>query len=209
MTTRTENPMAALSVVGGRLALDFTNTTSRIDEERVSEWLHAYPDLVWWGLHVGLLDESRAGAMLSLADREPEEAARVFSRALALRGAMYRLFSAASDGGTPAPDDVETVNAELGRAMAHLRVVPEGEGYGWGWEEGTALDRVLWPVARDAAELLVGPDLARVGGCCGDDCTWLYLDTSRNRSRRWCDMKDCGNRAKARRHYHRARKAGG
>ncbi|HYR09186.1 MAG TPA: CGNR zinc finger domain-containing protein, partial [Longimicrobium sp.] len=93
--------------------------------------------------------------------------------------------------------------------LGWLRVRAEGGEFAWGWEEGAELDRVLWPVVRDAAELLVSGDLRRVGKCCGDNCDWLYLDTSRNRSRRWCDMQSCGNRAKARRHYHRAKGGAG
>jgi predicted RNA-binding Zn ribbon-like protein len=100
-----------------------------------------------------------------------------------------------------------TINAELATAGTHLRVVESDGGFGWGWEDGDALDRVLWPVARAAAELLVAGDLSRIGQCAGEECQWLYVDTSRNHSRRWCDMNDCGNRAKARRHYHRVRSA--
>jgi len=64
---------------------------------------------------------------------------------------------------------------------------------------------VLWPVAHDAAELLASDQLPRLRECAADDCCWLFLDESKNRSRVWCDMRVCGNRAKARRHYARTR----
>lgn len=66
---------------------------------------------------------------------------------------------------------------------------------------------MLWPVARSAAELLTSPDAQRVRECALRSCSWLFVDRSRNRRRRWCDMKTCGNRAKARRHYRRKQKS--
>jgi predicted RNA-binding Zn ribbon-like protein len=87
-----------------------------------------------------------------------------------------------------------------------------GERWRWRWagdaESEPALDRVLWPVARSAAELLTSDDLAAVRECAAPDCRWLFLDRSRNRSRRWCAMATCGNRSKARRHYRRGRAGG-
>ena len=90
--------------------------------------------------------------------------------------------------------------------MSKMRLVPRGGGYGFVFG-GTAavLDAVLWHVARSAAELLTSGDLGRVRGCASEECGWVFLDTTRNRSRRWCDMKECGNREKARRFYQRSR----
>jgi predicted RNA-binding Zn ribbon-like protein len=79
-------------------------------------------------------------------------------------------------------------------------------GFRWGWdEESDSLTKVLWPVAKAAADLLTseGHALKRLHQCAASDCGWLFIDMSRNHSRRWCDMSNCGNVAKARRHYHR------
>jgi predicted RNA-binding Zn ribbon-like protein len=87
--------------------------------------------------------------------------------------------------------------------MAQLRVDP---ALAWTWaDEAERLDSPLWPIARQAAELLVTEQRRRVHECAADDCRWLFLDTSKNRSRRWCDMKSCGNRAKVRSFYERQR----
>ena len=198
-----ENAIAELKVLGGRLCLDFTNTLDQHDPP-LGEYLRGYDDLAWWGLRVGLLDETEAAALRERARGEPEEAARVFSRALALRGAVFRVFSAAVAGRAPEAGDLEVLNGEWKSAAPHLRVAHGAEGFEWGWDDDRALDHVLRAVARDAVELLTSDLLERVGECPGHNCDWLYLDTSRNRSRRWCDMAGCGNRAKARRHYHRA-----
>ncbi len=201
------NPFADRELAGGHLALDFANTAGVHGEQPESEWLSGYGDLVWWGLRAGAVDEAEARALLGRSAGEAEEAAAVFARAVALREAVYRVFSPICHGACAAEADLAVVNAELARALPQLRVVRRGEAYAWAWEGG-GLDRVLWPVVRAAAELLTSGDLVRIGECEGDRCEWLYLDTSRNRSRRWCVMSDCGNRAKARRHYHRTRTAG-
>lgn len=203
-----ENPLATLNLIGGRLSLEFVNTVDTHDT-RIDEKLNTCADLVWWALRVGMLDEAAAAPLFARADAEPAAAADVLARALALREAVYRVFVSARSGAAVDDADLAVLNGELSRALGRLRVRAEDGGFAWGWEEGAELDRVLWPVARDAAELLVSGDLRRVGKCCGDNCDWLYLDTSRNRSRRWCDMQSCGNRAKARRHYHRAKGGAG
>jgi predicted RNA-binding Zn ribbon-like protein len=105
---------------------------------------------------------------------------------------------------TPAAADLARLNAALAAALPHLRLAPRAGGYDWVWDgRGDDLASPLWPILRSAADLLASPDLARVRECDGEDCTWLFLDYSRNRSRRWCSMASCGNRAKARRHYQR------
>lgn len=203
-----QNPLAGLNLIGGRLSLEFVNTVDTHDPV-LDDKLNRYADLVWWALRVEMLDAAAAEPLCARAEADPAAAAGVLARAVRLREAIYRLFAAATSGYAP-PDetDVAVLNGELSRALGWLRVRAEDGEFGWGWEDVAELDRVLWPVARDAAELLVSDDLRRVGKCCGDNCDWLYLDTSRNRSRRWCDMQSCGNRAKARRHYHRARGGG-
>jgi predicted RNA-binding Zn ribbon-like protein len=206
----TQNPFAEKELVGGRICLDFANTLGQHEPEPLSEWLASYDDLVWWALRADILPPSQAEALFARARAHPAEAAEVFARALALREAVFRIFSAAAARRDPDPADVALLNAELALAMPHARVAPVthgGCGCDWAWEETGALDRVLWPVARSAAEALTSDDVRRIGECAGEECQWLYVDTSRNHSRRWCVMADCGNRAKAKRHYHR-QKAG-
>jgi len=115
--------------------------------------------------------------------------------------------SSISLGKKPKADDIEIFNAELSMAMARFQITVEAEDLGWNWTgSGEETDRMLWPVVHDAVRLLTSSKRSRVRKCMDDRCGWLFLDTSRNRSRRWCSMKDCGNRAKARRHYRRIQK---
>jgi len=202
-----QNPFAEKELAGGHLALDFANTAGVHGDQPQSEWLASYQDLAWWALRSGAVDETEVRALLARAGDEADEAATVFARAITLREALYRVFSPVCHGACPAERDLALINGELARALPHLRVIADGNDFRWAWE-GDGLDRVLWPVVRAAADLLTSGELARIGECEGDNCEWLYLDTSRNRSRRWCVMSDCGNRAKARRHYHRTRAGG-
>ena len=115
---------------------------------------------------------------------------------------------ATAAGQQPGAEVLGVVNGVLADMLGRSRLAPAGGDLAWAWGgDEDALDRPLWAVARAAAALLTGPGLERVRACPGVGCGWLFLDTSRNRSRRWCDMRDCGNRAKARRHYQRSRAA--
>jgi predicted RNA-binding Zn ribbon-like protein len=168
------------------------------------------------------LADHQAQRLLKEAARRPVDATAVLERAIALREAIYRIFSAISHERPLQAADLATFNAELSRALAQSRIVSTlrqpfdgaqdkaqdtaAEGFAWDWAgAGEALDQMLWPVVHDAAGLLTSEELDRVGQCADDRCGWLFLDTSRNRSRRWCSMEDCGNRAKARRYYERKR----
>jgi predicted RNA-binding Zn ribbon-like protein len=200
--------IGTLNLLGERTSLDFANTADWHASDDPVEYLTSYAALVAWGQHVGILTDRQVQDLLDEAGRRPSEADAIHQRAVALREAIYRIFAAISAGLPAEEEDMALFNAELSRTLARSRVVPSGEGYTWGWTgEKVALDRVLWPVVRDAADLLTSEDLARVGQCADDKCGWLFLDTSRNQSRRWCSMADCGNRAKARRYYQRSRAA--
>lgn len=192
---------------GGAPCLDFPNTLENRSGERERELLSGYPELVAWARQSGLIDEQDGAALLGEARRRPRLAARVQAKAIELREALFRLFSEVAAGRPPATEDLATLNRSLGRALAHLQVGPGREGMEWSWRMDPAdLDRVLWPVARSAAEILTGRERGRVRECASESCRWLFLDRSRNRSRRWCDMQVCGNRQKARRHYARKKR---
>jgi predicted RNA-binding Zn ribbon-like protein len=191
----------------GWLCLDFTNTVrSRPVSER-ADLVNDYNSLISWARQSTILTPGEAGDLSEQARRHPRAAAEALSQALVLREALYRIFSARA-AGLPAPaGDLRTVNRAIGRAMARAGLVTSASGrFQWAWPGSPlGLDRVTWWVARSAAELLTSRALAAVRECAGYDCGWLFLDGTKNRSRRWCDMTTCGNRAKGRRHYERRR----
>jgi predicted RNA-binding Zn ribbon-like protein len=142
-----------------------------------------------------------------LAKRHPRVAQAVFERSINLREALYKIFKSVADGQKPETPDIEKLNYELIRARSNERLVFSAATFEPRWKEmGRNLDSPLWPLIRSAAELLTG-DLSRLRQCGGDECGWFFLDTSRNHSRQWCDMKDCGNLAKVRRFRERRQPA--
>jgi predicted RNA-binding Zn ribbon-like protein len=206
----TQDLASRVSFVGGRLCLDFTNTNSNRGGEVESERLASYADLVTWGRLAELLTPADARRLLAAGAERPAEAGRVFARARQLREAIYRIVGSRVEGKPPAAADLDLLNHVLMQALAHRRLTATKDGFAWEWMAAPDdLGWMLWPIASSAAELLMSEDLARVKECASQNCNWLFVDASRNRSRRWCDMKDCGNRAKARRHYQRGRRGSG
>jgi predicted RNA-binding Zn ribbon-like protein len=191
-----------------RLSLDFANTVSWRGSDHPEDSLSNFSDLVKWSREKGVISDNRVKRLFELTKEKPQESQSVFLRAIAVREAIYRIYLAASKGNPPDNDDIKTFNIEISRALSRSQIIPMSGTFTWdliGEEE--ELDSMLWPVVHDAANLLTSDLLARVGACADEDCEWLFIDTSRNRSRRWCAMGDCGNRAKARRFYERKRSA--
>ncbi len=195
---------------GARLCLDFANTLESRRGAEPRERLTVYGDLVGWAGQAGLIGKDEAEALRAVAAKRPQEAERALATARRLREATFAIFSSVADG-EPAPEAaLAALNAALPDALSALRLNPAGQAFEWSWSlEERGLERILPPVVRDAAELLTSVELTRVRECESDTCAWLFLDQSRNRTRRWCDMGVCGNRAKARRHYARRKRASG
>ncbi len=192
--------------VGGNLALDFCNTVGGKRGVINREYLNSYFDLAAWSYQAGLLESPQAQALLETAQRDPETAATVLSRAIELRESIFRIFLSIISGNSLPQLDLERLNSELARSLGRMRLRPakngKEKGFRWTWAaEERELDHPLGPIAHAAATLLTHPEhLGRVDTCHGDTCGWVFVDLSKNHSRRWCDMRDCGNRAKIRRH---------
>lgn len=205
MTLRDERFVFELT--GGALCLDFANTVDYRPSERRKDHLENYGDLIAWGRQAGALPPSQARLLLREAARDEKAAAAALHRARELREAVYRVFSAVAASRAAREADVAVLNAAVAGAFQNLRLAPAAGGYAWTWGGEPDLDRVLWPVVRSAAELLTCPELTCVRECAAEECGWLFLDRSKNRTRRWCDMKVCGNRNKVRR-FHERKRAG-
>jgi predicted RNA-binding Zn ribbon-like protein len=202
----TAKPEGNLKLESGWLCLDFANTADWHLSDHPTERLTSYARLVAWARSIGLLPDRTAQQLLRAAEQRPAEAARVLERAVALREAIFHIFETVAGGHSPTPADQTTLNAELGRSLARSRLVWNQANFDWGRDEDDALDQVLWWVLRSSTNLLTSEDIRRVGVCADDrGCGWLFYDTSRNRTRQWCSMRGCGNRAKAKRHYEKVR----
>ncbi|MGE5185175.1 MAG: CGNR zinc finger domain-containing protein [Acidobacteriota bacterium] len=195
-----------LELVGGRLCLDFANTIGNYLAEPREERLTDYGELVAWCRHAGIVDDGEARQLARVAARQPADAEAAVARARELRDAIFDTFFAIANDRRPPPRAIDLLNASLGEALGAQQLVRDGDGWALRCAADTQLDSPLRPIARSAAELLVDRarhERLRVCGGAEHDCTWLFVDESKNGKRRWCSMRDCGNRAKARRHYER------
>jgi predicted RNA-binding Zn ribbon-like protein len=191
-----------------RLCLDFANTLgNHAEQDSPKDGLHRYADLIAFGEQAGILTADAVALLLEEAEQHPAVAERTFTAAIDFRETLYRIFAAIAADSAPLADDLAALNAAFAAAVARARVTPEAGGFRWEWpQDAPDLDAMLWPIAWSAAELLRAPELRRVHECAGHDCSWLFLDMSKNGSRRWCSMESCGNRAKAQRHRTRQRR---
>jgi predicted RNA-binding Zn ribbon-like protein len=186
------------------LCLDFANTLAWRGSAP-SESLHGLPDLLRWCAASGSLPAGAVEEGGTWAEQRPAQAAAIFRGAIAMRETTYRIFHAVASGNAPADGDLSELNRALKETPARSAVQRIGAGFGWRVEGNPLVtaSALLAPVLWSAGDLLTGPQLARVRECANDKCLWLFLDESKNGSRRWCSMTACGNRAKAHRHYAR------
>lgn len=191
--------MVPISASREDLAIAFANTLFWRGSESPSEELGDFPAVAAWLRRAAGLPED----MLALP---PGDAPVLFAEAIGLREAIYRIFSDIAEGRPAAEADLTKLNAALAEAPPRARLVPCERGYAWAAEPprptaGGLLAPVLW----SAADLLARAEGLRIRRCANSKCLWLFIDRSKAGTRRWCDMAACGNRAKAQRHYLRAR----
>jgi predicted RNA-binding Zn ribbon-like protein len=193
-----------LDLIGGHACLDFVNTAGDHLSDQPGEWLLSYRDLLAWAQRAGLLTEGDALRLEQKAAHQPQAAEQALARAIAMRETIYRLLLGIIRQQAPDASDLAAFNQALAAAPLREGVLYQAGAYQWRTStEDDDLEGVLGRVLWEAADLLTSERLAQVKLCAGEDCGWLFLDASRNQSRRWCSMSDCGNRAKAKRYYRR------
>ena len=197
-----------IKLLGGRLCLDFVNTVHCYGCDDIGEYLNNYQDLIDWSRHVGSMTSGEANRLTLKSAENPAEAKRVHLRAIELREIIYSIFCSILDGTPQAEKNLTAFNEYLSNTMALSKLVKTADGFDW---DGTAntdrLDAILNPVIRSTADCLISEEWRKIKKCADPTCGWLFLDVSRNHSRRWCDMRDCGNRAKASRFYKKKKDA--
>ncbi len=189
----------------GDPCLDFIN--SKVWNTRVKPFADLFIDyehIVNWFRHLGILSDEALEHQLELATKHPIETQAAVEKIIKLRDVNYRILTSLAHQEMPPVTDLEILNQYLDEAMEHRQVVLTPNGIHWVWvNKDVSLDWILWPITHATAELLTSERSLRIRECNG--CYWMFTDTSRNGLRRWCDMKTCGNRAKAHRHYERAK----
>jgi predicted RNA-binding Zn ribbon-like protein len=195
-------PFRGQRIVGGNVALDLLNTQNgAAGEPPEDDVLNDYRDLVAWASHLGLLTAADERRLRRRAQERPAEADAVYRRALQTRAYLHDVFEATAHGKPPARADLLRLQRDAAEAMAHGRLVSAHGQYHWSWADDQDLGRPLWPVIHAALTLVTDGPLDRVKGC--SSCRFLFVDESKNRSRRWCSMDDCGAEDKMRKYVAR------
>jgi predicted RNA-binding Zn ribbon-like protein len=179
-----------LPIVTGHLALDFANTVDDPDGPNRFDHIGTYAGLLHWAVRVGILAAAKAQKLF-------ETGPPSLRAAHVLRGVLIEMFGGIAAGQPAADEYWAGLRPFVTDSYRHSDLVPQGRSYVMRWPDDRP-DAVLWPVARAAADLLTAPELGRLKRCAG--CPWVFLDRSRNGSRRWCSMEDCGTHAKIHRY---------
>lgn len=197
--------------IGGDPAIDLVNTVDWTSRGPEQDRLTDFDRLIRWAEGAGIVSAKAARTLRAQGLAKPREAEAAYRNALRVRVVLERLFRAIA-ACEPGGDALNDFNRLLGRALERMQVTPAsgkrrgGSGLQLGWRDpGVSLDSVIWQVIWSAASLIVSEEASRIRICGGPDCGWMYVDRSRNKLRRWCQMESCGTREKSRRRYQRTR----
>jgi predicted RNA-binding Zn ribbon-like protein len=186
---------------GGALCLDFCNSGQGIKGSRQEEWIPTFADLIDWLEAAAALSKSQAGKLLAAGAGSPQAAQQLFARAIEFREALARVLLARTESRAAASEDLRVIDAQYARTAPFARLASTPEGFAWSLDAAaSALDAALRPIVESAVGLLTSSKLARLRRCGSSTCYWLFLDETKNGSRRWCEMASCGNLMKVRRH---------
>lgn len=203
MTNNVKKNIRKLDLIGNKLCLDFINTAGLHSDVKPVEYLNSYHDLIIWSRQIGLITHSEYENLYKSAARFDKKARNILKQAIELREMLYRIFSSIVKGAPVKKKALVFFNKNFSKAVSNSQIIQERDGFFLDFlKQDEDLEWVLYPIIQSAYELLMSDELKKVKMCADTKCGWLFFDKSKNQSRLWCDMKDCGNRAKA----HRFRK---
>jgi predicted RNA-binding Zn ribbon-like protein len=207
MPTSPANPSPALiSTSRADLCLEFANSRYWRGTGEPTETLNSLDDVFSWMALAKALDQDVVDDLKARWPRGEGDAA-LFAETIALREALYRIFTAVAQHTSPAASDLALLNKALAAAPKRAELIEKDGAYLWRVEQlRPQLADLLAPVLWTAGDMVAEPRRDRVRLCANDKCVWLFLDDSKGATRRWCSMSACGNRAKAHRHYERKKK---
>lgn len=187
-----EKSIATLRFDGGILCLDFVNTVSNRMKPASHDYLSGFRELLEWYGRTGVITAKVSHTLERLAKGYPQKATVVFDKSIGLRELLLRLFTAAIHRKAPGPSDLHLFNTYVAEAYANIEVAwKPAQRRGELLFNAPALEQLIWWLVKSALELYTGNGLQQVRQC--PSCGWLFLDKSRNGSRKWCSMSSCGD----------------
>ncbi len=182
-------------VIGGELCFDFANTVSWRNRKSPHEWLDSFENLSIWCQLVGILDEFEAKHLVHTLTNTRKTGSGTLSELYSLREAIFNIFTAVADKKKPSEKDISHLNAFFKEKIEKQKILYNGSEFHMAWRKNLPpYEKIVHHIYDSVIYVMTQIDLTRVKKC--SSCEWLFHDISRNRSRRWCVMEDCGNRNK-------------
>jgi predicted RNA-binding Zn ribbon-like protein len=195
-----------LTLVGGELAFNFTNTTSGRGGAHHLEHLGRPEDVAVWAHHAKIIGKKNARDLQRRIGNSPGLAEQLQRRAHELRDVVFRLGAVLAAGKPTRSEDVDRLTGIHAQCVRVGRLRKIKGHFGWTWNiDQSPIEAILGPIVLSALSVVCQVDLSRIKQCPGRDCGWLFFDATKNKNRRWCEMEVCGNRAKQRRLRERRR----
>jgi predicted RNA-binding Zn ribbon-like protein len=194
--------LETLEIIGEALCLDFVNTiNSRQHPEH--EYLTSYAELAHWGVKIGILSPEQNHRLQKQAKQDDKAAERVLKKAIEQRELLFRLFVKLAKGSEPNKEDMADFTKLYGEAISASQLIRNDDRFSPHWKLDQTYEAMLWPIIYSAGEILFSKEIAQVKEC--PSCGWLFLDMSKNQTRRWCSMNTCGVRDKMQRYHGKLR----
>ncbi|MBY0613062.1 MAG: CGNR zinc finger domain-containing protein [Beijerinckiaceae bacterium] len=203
---KTASRAGSLPLVGSEVAFDFTNTASGRGHTSHQDHLQSAETVIAWAVHAKVIGAVDAEVLRAAVSSDERLAARMLNEALELRDIIHDIGMEFSSGRRARDQQVDALAKVHADCIARARLTNHGGGFIWTWDARSApVEVILGPITLSALTLLTRSDLSRIKMCQGEHCGWLFFDVTKNKSRRWCEMEVCGNRAKQKRHQSRQR----
>jgi len=198
----------SLDLVGGELAWDFTNTSSGRGSAAHLEHLRDFDTLMRWVEHARIMPPSDCAHARAELTGHPRRSRRIFERVIQVRELIWTIGTALAEQRTVSGTLLQSLSATHAENLGHAEMKMRLGSYIWVWDPRRDIRAaILGPITLSALTLVMEKDLLRTRRCAGQDCGWLFFDSTKNNRRRWCDMRVCGNRAKVRAVRDRQRQA--
>ncbi len=191
-----------LTLLGGKKCLDFINTLDWRGRDRPVEYLNSFEDVIRWAAYVKVISLKEEKDFSKQAGMNIKKAEEALTITIELRELLYKMFRDIQHGKRTQKQDLLRLNEFLQQAFNSTAITLSLTEFELdAGVDTTTLTGLLSPIVWDAVNLLTNEDLLRIKSCADTVCGWMFFDISKNKSRQWCDMKSCGNRAKARKFY--------
>lgn len=204
---RPGTPGPGFEFIGGDQVLDFNNTAAWSAGGASNDRLPRPADLIRWSAEAGVISKGEEVKLRKLLRTQRDRTNRALADAIRLRHTLHGLLVAVAEGVAPDAGNLNELNQRLRTAARSMTLEWRAARLGWTSRSATGMTAIIDRIAWCAGELLASDELARLRCCANPDCGWLFLDRSRNGTRRWCSMKECGDRAKSKRYYQRERQS--